>query len=268
MLSANSGKRRLQVGNEIAHGLQADIEAHDRRAVVREAPPQIEVRHYQADHSAPAVADLEELELVEQTYDDVAGYRGGKFNGKNARRAGKIPLPDFMSRAAGESGVTQSRCLRLLLQPPGNRERALLELLQPDGKRLQSSYRQTAIVRRGAHSEQLTGIPQRLIVAMISGGNGPEQYVTVAAYVFGERLHGHVDAGGESVEENSCRIGIVQRRHDASLTRSLGYGPNILHFHRDRSWALTPDQLGCRPQQMPNVRPDQRIVILGLDSES
>src|SRR5205823_10784025 len=58
--------------------------------------------------------------------------------------SGKIPLPDFMSRAAGESGVTQSRCLRLLLQPPGNRERALLELLQPDGKRLQSSYRQTA----------------------------------------------------------------------------------------------------------------------------
>src|SRR5256885_5787273 len=46
----------------------------------------------------------------------------------------------------------------------------------------------------------------------LSGGNGPEQYVTVAAYVFGKRLHGHVNPGGKSVEQNPCRIGIVQRR--------------------------------------------------------
>src|SRR5690349_17470780 len=62
-------KRReplLKIGDQIAGGFEADVEADDPTAVGAVATPEVEEGHGQARHPAPAIADLEEAEAVNE----------------------------------------------------------------------------------------------------------------------------------------------------------------------------------------------------------
>src|SRR5580704_8779491 len=90
----------------------------------------------------------------------------------------------------------------------------------------------------------------------------------MASDILRERLHAHIDAVRECVEQDSRRIRIVQRGHDAATTGNPRNCRNVLDFHRDGSRTLAPDQLSVITAQTLDVAADRRVVVLSLDIDA
>ena len=71
----------------------------------------------------------------------------------------------------------------------------------------------------------------------------------------------------ERIEQHPRRIGIIQRNgHIVRMGRRRNRG-YILNFHGDGSWAFTPNQRGVIPDQIGNIRTNQRIIRFDLNAK-
>src|SRR5271166_4220177 len=83
--------------------------------------------------------------------------------------------------------------------------------------------------------------------------------------VFGQRLHAHIHAEGKGVEQNARCIRVVQSYGNISCMPGCYDARNILHIHRDRSWALTPDERCLGPNKLVDLASYHRVISFDLD---
>src|SRR6185437_16598457 len=191
---------------------------------------EVQERHDQTGHPAPAVAELEELQPVDALDEPLTWHTWTEDDGKYTGSAGEIPFPLEVSRAGGESGMQDGFDVLSVCQPARDGEATGLELLQAHGQGLHASQRQRAIVGGYRKPEQLMRIADCLVEARITQRDRPEQDVTVTADVLRERLHRYVHAMPECIEEDTRRVGIVQRQGNPPLAGRRRDGRHVLDF--------------------------------------
>src|SRR6202011_4968096 len=83
--------------------------------------------------AGPAVAYLEQAQRIDECEDLLLRWSWFKKNRKNAERAEKIALPEFVARARGQGGVQDALNFRAGGEPFGDAERGGFDCRQADG---------------------------------------------------------------------------------------------------------------------------------------
>ena len=89
----------------------------------------------------------------------------------------------------------------------------------------------------------------------------------MAADVFGQGLHGDIDAEREGVEQDAGGIGVVERDGNVAGVGGGDDGWNVLDLHGDGAGALAPDERGVFANERRDVRAKERLVGFDFDVE-
>src|SRR5258708_37840129 len=116
----------------------------------------------QAGDSAPAIADFEEFEGVDELFNLVFGEPFAEDDREDTRRSGEVSLPEFMAGAGAKRGMEDLLDLRTLGQPPGQNQRAFFNRLQTDGQGFHAAQGQTAVFGRNAAAAHLISASELL----------------------------------------------------------------------------------------------------------
>src|SRR4051794_20822277 len=135
-LGAHQVERTCQVFGKVPHVLQTDVQPDKPVAVVRTIliPAKI-VCDSEAGHTRPTVADLEQLERVDEAKHLLFRKLSLKDDRENSCRSGEIPLPELVPRAGFESRMQHKLYLRTFGQPFGDGERRRFNRLQAHSHR-------------------------------------------------------------------------------------------------------------------------------------
>lgn len=265
-------ERLFDVRNQVLRFFEANIEPHEVSAVVAVLAAEGFVGHGEAYGAAPAVADFEEVEGLDEFHNPRGLPVVRKDDREHARRAGEVAAPDVVAGAVGERGVEDEGDFGSLLEPAGDGERRPLEMLEPDAEGLQSAEGEAAVVGRDGEAQEsvdFSDLPHR---GFVTDGDAAEEEVAVAADVFGKGLHADVDAVGEGVEQDAGGVGVVERDGDRVWAGGIASGGgddrgNVLHFHRDRAWAFGPNEVRVRADELRDVGADHGVVGFDFDIE-
>ena len=107
-----------------------------------------------------------------------------------------------------------------------------------------------------------------LVSRLVADCDRAKQKIAMAADVFRERLHRDVHTVRERVEINSGGPGVVEHNQHAGLVRRGSDFWNILHFHRYRAWALTPNEFRILLQKGGDFAADRRSVKSHFDAKT
>ncbi len=225
------------------------------------------VGHREAARPAPAPADREQFERLDEAVDLLGTITRVEHHREQPARAREVAREGFVARAVGQLGMQHRGDLGTRLQPLGQRQRAAAVCLEAQPHVRQVAQDQRAVVGRhaqaGAHARQLEPLVDRAL-----GRDGrAHQHVAAARLVLGERLHRDVDAVLEGLEREARRIGVVDRGDHAALARHRRDGPHVGHFHGHRARRLQPQQAGFGADQLGDAGADQRIVEAHADAE-
>src|SRR5215510_8315782 len=110
-------------------------------------------------------------------------------------------------------------------------------------------------------------VTERGIVRVVPYSHRTQKQIAMATNILCQRLHGDVDAMGKGVEEDTCRIRVVECEGHASAMGGRSDRGDILHFHRHRAGTLAPDQLRIVTDHGSNLAADQWLVVLTLHAK-
>src|SRR6266481_5401762 len=118
-------------------------------------------------------------------------------------------------------------------KPFGYSECRVFDGGEAHGQRLQAAESEAAIVGRHRKTKHLLRDAETLVDGVIANGDRAEQQVAVAADVFGDGLHGNVDAMSEGVEEHAGGPGVVDHNFYVARVSGGDNGWDVLNLHGD-----------------------------------
>ena len=208
--------------------------------------------------AAPAKPKSEMREAIEHR-----GARGVvaavEDESEQPARPQEVAREDLMAGAGGQSGVQHLRHARLLGEPLGDGQRALLMLGEAHAHGAQAPAAQIGVVGAGDLAQLETRVAQGRPVRG-RGGHRSQHRVRMADDIFGAGQHRQVDTFLDCGQEQRRRPGIVEDRRDPAILGDRDDGGNVLHLECQRAGAFEEDGLGRRADQLGDACSDQRIV--------
>src|SRR5690606_13131618 len=125
--------------------------------------------------AAPGIAKAKDLKRIEEGM-GLLLPAAGQHDGENAGGAGKIPLPDFMSRMAFQSRMQNAVNRWVAFKPARDFQCVLAVLLQPHAHRAHAAQDLVGIVSRCAQSKRSVRF-EKLRPAFLIGRYRTEQNV-------------------------------------------------------------------------------------------
>ncbi len=245
--------RLPQVVDQVLRVFEADGQAH-QAALVRPASRRAHglhvVGHGQAHRAAPGIADLEELQGVDEGIDLSGGVARIEHHAEQPGGGGAVALPVRMAGAAGQRRVEHLRHLGLVLHPQRDAPRAgvLRGIAQRQG--MQAAQHAGDVVRANAQAEPHVGEQQAFVQGIVAGGHAAHEQVGAAALVFGKGLHHHIHAEIEGLQRDAGSPSGVDGGEDAVLPCHGDESAQIGHFHGHRTGRFQPEELGLRRDQL------------------
>src|SRR5262249_14535379 len=118
------------------------------------------VSHSETGYSGPTVANLEQLEFIDESLHLLLGKGLPKDDGEQASRSGEIAFPELVSGTRGERRMQYQFDLGAGGEPAGKLERTLRDSFQAHGKGLHSTECETAIIGRGGTAYELVRLAE------------------------------------------------------------------------------------------------------------
>ncbi len=218
----------------------------------------------QAFETAPAGADAEQIESVDQGIDR-RFRRRLQHHPEEAAGTEKIAFPQGVAGILGQRRIEHARNLGPGLQPAGDRQRVSLVAFEPHAQGAQSAQGEVDVVRPGAMTD-IGGHRAHLFVHLLGGDDGAEHHVGMADDVFGGGVDRHVDAVLKRRKQPRRGPGVVHQHRGAAVVRYRRNRRHVLHLEGQRARRFDIDDFGVGPHQPGDALADQRVVIGRLDT--
>ena len=200
-----------EVGDQIVGILEADVEPDERALPFAAGRGAHRVgRDRQALEAAPAVADAEQLEPVDQPRPRrrVAAVQD---EGEEAGRALEVAAPILVAGAIGQRRMEDARTCGWSSSQCATLSALAWLALEPDAERAQAAQRQPGVVGAGG-SGRAPGGSARAARERLGDGDRAEHQVGMAADIFGAGEDRQVDPGRdrrevEAASPRYCRAG-------------------------------------------------------------
>jgi hypothetical protein len=192
------------------------------------------------------------------------GFRDGlEDHRKQAAGTCEIALPYGVVGVAGEGGVEDLGDLRPPFQPSCNCARRLILMGHAQAHGAQAAQDQPSIFGRCAHAQKLVHVAQAVQPFLVVGDDCPTQHIRMAILIFGQSLHGQINAQFKGLHEHTCRPRVVNHGGNTRRTRAGGDGWNVLHFKGEGAWAFQHNEACVGADQVGNACPNPGVIILG-----
>ena len=185
---------------------------------------------------------------------------------EQARRAGKIALPDRMARIVGQGRIEHTVHLRPVPEPPGDNQGVLLMLFQADAQRAQAAQAEITLFGARAAAHRIGG-DLHFLEKFGAHGDDAEHRVRMADDILRRRVDRQIDAEIQRPEKERGGPGIVDAGPDAALPGNGRDRGDILHLHGLGARRFEPDQAGIRADQRRDSGAGRGIVVGRLDAE-
>jgi hypothetical protein len=173
-----------------------------------------------------------------------------------------------MSGAGFESRMKHAFNLRARSKPLGDGEGGSFDGRETDGKSLESAKCKAAVVGGDSAADDLLSVAEAPVERIVADGDGAEKKIAVTANVFGDGLHGDVDAMREGVEKNAGGPGVVENHEDVAGMSGGNDGGEVLDFHGDGAGTLAPDEARVFFDERRDSGAEGGIVEIGRDAET